>query len=108
RVGQGQGGRAEVVVDDRGVSHVVGPTGGGQGPQQVAVLQVELHQQPTAMTAWVLAPPGPSNFPVGSTPGFQPTSVPSSVTNRKTAGAVIGLPFLSSPLTMNPAVPFPS
>src|SRR5215831_15913696 len=51
------------------------------------------------MTAWVLAPPGPSNFPVGSTPGFQPTMVPSSVANRKTAGAVcVPSVILNAPL----------
>src|SRR6516164_4425037 len=57
------------------------------------------------MTAWVLAPPGPLNCAVGSTAGFQPRRVPSSVANRKTAEAVIGLPFLSSPLTVNPPAP---
>jgi hypothetical protein len=60
------------------------------------------------LTAWVLTPPGPSNLPVGSTAGFQPTRVPSSVANRKTAEAVMGLPFLSNPLTVNPPVGPPS
>ena len=52
------------------------------------------------MTAWSLAPPGPANFPVGSMPGFQPTMVPSSVSNRNTAGADVVIPVLFGPVTL--------
>src|SRR5215472_14453050 len=54
----------------------------------------------TAMTACALTPFGPANFPVGSMPGFQPTMVPSSVTNRNTAGAVVVWLFLSGPVIL--------
>src|SRR5215471_15450510 len=50
------------------------------------------------MTAWVLAPPGPANLPVGSMPGFQPMMVPSSVANRNTAGADVVCPAWLGPL----------
>src|SRR3981081_1773633 len=46
--------------------------------------------------------------PLGLTAGFQPTKVPSSVANRKAAAALIGFPFLSTPLTVNPPVAPPS
>src|SRR5215470_11372570 len=50
------------------------------------------------MTAWVLAPPGPANLPVGSMPGFQPMMVPSSVANRNTAEADVVCPAWLGPL----------
>src|SRR3954447_13043661 len=46
--------------------------------------------------------------PLGLTAGFQPTRVPSSVANRKAAEAVIGLPILSTPLTVNHPLAPPS
>src|SRR5262249_22623625 len=40
--------------------------------------------------------------PIGLTPGFQPTIVPSSVANRNTAGAVAGAPALEKPDSRRP------
>src|SRR5689334_9263190 len=40
--------------------------------------------------------------PAGLTPGFQPTMVPSSVANKKTAGAEVAWLFASTPLILNP------
>jgi hypothetical protein len=54
----------------------------------------------TAMVAWALTPLGPANFPVGSTPGFQPVIVPSSAANKNTAGADTGFPVLSLPVIL--------
>ena len=51
-----------------------------------------------AMVACALAPPAPANPPVGSTPGFQPRIVPSSVSKRNTAGADAFIPILFSPV----------
>src|SRR5260370_28810286 len=58
------------------------------------------------MVAWAPAFAGSKHW--GLTAGFQPTRVPSSVANRKIAEAVIGFPFLSTPLTVNPPVAPPS
>src|SRR5437588_13112230 len=54
----------------------------------------------TGMTAWVLAPPGPSYVPVGSTQGFQPAMVPFSVANKKIAGAVCVSSEIMNPLLL--------
>ena len=53
------------------------------------------------MTAWLLAPPEPPNCPVGSIAGFQPTMVPSSVSKRNKAEAVVVRPALFEPVTSN-------
>src|SRR5438477_977716 len=60
----------------------------------------------TAMIACVLTLFGPVNPAAdGATPGFQPRIVPSSVSNRKTDGAVVGTPALLTPEIMKaPAV----
>src|SRR5579859_932788 len=46
--------------------------------------------------------------PEGLTPGFHPTIVPSSVSNRKAAEAEVATPVLVKPLTLNPPVLPPS
>src|SRR5260370_1124389 len=58
------------------------------------------------MVAW--APAFAGSKPWGLTAGVQPTRGPSSVANREIAEAGIGVPFLSTPLTVNPPVAPPS
>src|SRR5262249_35854411 len=54
------------------------------------------------------AKPRPAAKSRSLTAGSQPTRVPSSVANGKTAGAVIGFPVRSTPPAVNPPAPPPS
>src|SRR5579864_1878083 len=45
---------------------------------------------------------------MGFTPGFQPTMVPSSVTNKKMADAEVAAPDFEKPLTLKPPAAPPS
>src|SRR5260370_23050527 len=58
---------------------------------------VGLAELSTAIMPCMDGPLGPSNLPLGATPGLQPTIVPSSVAKRKMAGAVCVLSEILNP-----------